>query len=137
MLNPNTSPTSANHASKVQATTSGVQATTSKVQASDMQANASNVQATASDMQINASNMQASTAPAFTITNNTLPADYEAHAQLDYARMKLDDVNHVFAVVLNNELDAEQITALLSMAWQSLNKSQNSLAKVHQYLEQP
>lgn len=37
MLNPNTSPTSANHASKVQATTSGVQATTSKVQASDMQ----------------------------------------------------------------------------------------------------
>ena len=131
MLNPNTSPTSANHASKVQATTSGVQATTSKVQASDMQANASNVQATASDMQAN--NVQASTA----FTNNTLPANYEAHAQLDYARMKLDDVNHVFAVVLNNELDAEQITALLSMAWQSLNKSQNSLAKVHQYLEQP
>ncbi len=80
--------------------------------------------------------MQASTAPAFTITNNTLPADYEAHAQLDYARMKLDDVNHVFAVVLNNELDAEQITALLHMAWQSLNESQISLAKVHQYLEQ-
>ena len=130
MLNPNTSPTSANHASKVQATTSGVQATTSKVQASDMQANASNMQATASDMQAN--NVQASTA----FTNNTLPANYEAHAQLDYARMKLDDVNHVFAVILNNELEPEQVTALLSMAWQSLNKSQNSLDKVHQHLKQ-
>lgn len=129
MLNPNTSPTSANHASKVQATTSGVQATTSKVQASDMQANASNVQITASDM-------QASTTPAFTITNNTLPTDYEAHAQLDYARMKLDDVNHVFAVILNNELEPEQVTALLSMAWNYIAESQISLAKVHQYLEQ-
>lgn len=132
MLNPNTSPTSANHASKVQATTSGVQATTSKVQASDMQANASNVQATASDMQINASNVQASTA----FTNNTLLANYEAHAQLDYARMKLDDVNHVFAVILNNELEPEQVTALLSMAWNYIAESQISLAKVHQYLEQ-
>ena len=122
MLNPNTSPTSANHASKVQATTSGVQATTSKVQASDTQTNASD--------------MQASTAPAFTITNNTLPADYEAHAQLDHARMKLDDVNHVFAVILNNELEPEQVNALLSMAWNYIAESQNSLDKVHQHLEQ-